>query len=216
MPTATLEEYLEAIYRLGEHGPVRPSQIADAMGVSGPTVTMTLKRLEQQGLVSRDGTAVILTGQGQSVALDVIRRHRLAERFLVDTLGLDWDSAHDDACLLEHALSPRVLDALEAFLDNPVSCPHGQPIPTKNGAIAEAAGSPLSEVETGSRCRIVSVSDESDEVLSYLGSIGAYPGTELEVLEAAPFDGPLLVRIGQRAVALAREIAHRIAVEPAS
>ena len=119
MPTAALEEYLESIYKLAQAGPVRPTQIAEAVGVSGPTVTATLRRLAMHGLVSREGTKVVLTEEGLQRSLDIVRRHRVAETFLVDTLGLDWDAAHEEACTLEHALSPRVLAALEEFLDNP-------------------------------------------------------------------------------------------------
>lgn len=212
MPSATLEEYLETIYKLAQRGSVRPTPIAEALGVSGPTVTATLKRLEQRGLIVRDGGAVVLTEAGTSLAVDIIRRHRVAERFLVDVLGIAWEEAHEDACKLEHALSPRVIEALEAYLDNPEVCPHGHPIPTAEGEIAAVDGVALSEVPSGASTRILQVSEDDEAVLAYLGSLGMYPGTLVKVREVAPFEGPLLVEVGGAVYALGRDVAACILV----
>lgn len=213
MPTATLEEYLEVIYKLAERGEVRPTPIAEQLGVSGPTVTATLKRLESRGLITRLGGGVALTAAGSAIAVDIIRRHRLAERFLVDVLGIEWDEAHEDACRLEHALSPRVLHALEEFLESPEFCPHGHPIPDAEGAIKRVLGRPLSDVESGAVVRVLQVSEDDDAMLSYLGSIGMYPGTEVVVSEVAPFNGPLLVEVDGVTHALGRDVAEHIVVE---
>lgn len=214
MPTATLEEYLESIYRLSDDGGVvRPTQIAEAVGVSGPTVTATLRRLETQGFVVREGTGVVLTPFGRERALDILRRHRVAESFLVDTLGLDWDVAHEEACLLEHALSPRVVTALEQFLDNPTSCPHGQPIPRADGSVsAGQPGHPLCNVPVGGTASVLRVADNDDHVLGYLGSLGLRPGATVNVVEAAPFGGPLTVEIKGIRTAIAHEIAALVTV----
>ena len=214
MPTATLEEYLESIFRLSQEGPVKPTQIADAVGVSGPTVTATLRRLEAQDLVSRDGTDVVLTDKGRALALDIVRRHRVAERFLVDALGLEWDAAHEEACLLEHALSPRGLDALERYLDHPEMGPHGHPIPSADGTIAETTGVSLAGLSAAGSATVLRVAEDDDAVLGYLGSLGMFPGTAVKVIEAAPFDGPLLVEVEGRRSALALDMAARIVVEP--
>jgi len=219
MATATLEEYLEAIYKLSEKGTVRPTPIAEALGVSGPTVTVTLRRLEAAGYVVRDGNDVLLTDAGKTLALDIVRRHRISERFLVDVLGLPWDEAHEDACRLEHALSPRVLAALEEFLENPEVCPHGHPIPTAEGSIAAVTGAPLCDFEAGDQVRIVQVSEDDDAMLSYLGSLGMFPGTRVRVCEVAPFNGPLMVDVDGSTYAIGREVADRILVttnEPAA
>ncbi len=219
MATATLEEYLESIYKLSEKGPVRPTPIAEALGVSGPTVTVTLRRLEAAGYVVREGNDVVLTDAGRTLALDIVRRHRISERFLVDVLGLPWDEAHEDACRLEHALSPRVLAALEEFLENPEVCPHGHPIPTAEGSIAEVTGAPLCDFDAGSSVRIVQVSEDDDAMLAYLGSLGMFPGTHVRVCEVAPFNGPLMVDVDGSTYALGREVADRILVtvaEPAA
>jgi DtxR family Mn-dependent transcriptional regulator len=212
MPSATLEEYLEAIYKAGEHGEVRPGQLAEALGVSAPTVTATLGRLQTRGLIERPGGGVALTTSGRQAALDIIRRHRLAERFLVDALGLSWDEVHDEACLLEHALSPRVQEALETFLENPEVCPHGHPIPTADGEIAEQVGAPLCNAGSGAQVEIVRVEDEDGELLSYLASLGMFPGTAVKVCDVAPFKGPLLVEVGDSRYALGRDVAEKIVV----
>lgn len=215
MPSATLEEYLEAIYKAGERGEVRPGQLAEALGVSAPTVTATLGRLQSRGLIERPDGGVALTDEGRQVALDIIRRHRLAERFLVDALGLSWDEVHDEACQLEHALSPRVQRALEEFLDNPEVCPHGHPIPSADGEIAEQTGTPLCQMSGGSEVSIVRIEDEDEDLLSYLSSLGMFPGTAVRVCDVAPFKGPLLVEVGDSRYALGREIAEKIVVTEA-
>lgn len=212
MPSATLEEYVEAIYKLSAKGEVRPGQLAEAMKVAPGTVTATLGRLGSAGLIERDGGSVVLTLEGRQLALDILRRHRLAERFLVDVLGLSWDEVHDEACLLEHALSPRVQHALEKFMDNPEVCPHGHPIPTADGDIAESHGAPLCTLGSGSEVEIVRVEDENGEMLTYLSSLGMFPGTRVRVCDVAPFKGPLLVEVGSARYALGRDVAEKIIV----
>ena len=213
MPTAALEEYLESIYKLSQTGPVRPTQLAEAVGVSGPTVTATLRRLAAHGLVSREGTKVVLTDEGLRRSLDIVRRHRVAETFLVDTLGLDWEAAHEEACTLEHALSTRVLSALEEFLNNPSVCPHGHPIPSADGLIVEQLGRPLCDVPPGSSALVISVAEDDQQILGYLGELGLRPGARATVVESAPFQGPLTVEVGGVRTAIAREVARLVTVE---
>jgi DtxR family transcriptional regulator, Mn-dependent transcriptional regulator len=215
VPTATLEEYLEAIYKIAQHGPVRPTQVAESVGVSGPTVTATLRRLEAHGLIVRDGTKVVLTEEGQQRSLDIVRRHRIAETFLVDTLGLDWNAAHEEACVLEHALSPRVLSALEIFLHNPSVCPHGHPIPAADGSFVDVVGVPLCDVACGASATVLAVAEDDEKILGYLGDLGLRPGAQTKVVEAAPFNGPLTVEIEGMRTAIAREIASLVTVQPA-
>ncbi|MBW6468219.1 MAG: metal-dependent transcriptional regulator [Anaerosomatales bacterium] len=212
MPTETLEEYLETIYKLAERGAVRPTPIAEALGVSGPTVTATLKRLESRELITRSDGDVVLTDTGKTLAIDIIRRHRLAERFLVDVLRLPWEEAHEDACRLEHALSPRVMEALEEYLDNPEVCPHGHPIPSAEGEIVPVKGVPLCDVDSGRTSEILQVSEDDEAMLTYLGSLGMYPGTPVRVCEVAPFKGPLLIEVNGTTYALGRDVAERILV----
>ncbi len=211
MPSTTLEEYLETIYKLAVEGIVRPTQIAEAMGVSGPTVTATLKRLEAHGLVTRDGTTVVLTEEGLARSVEIVRKHRIAERFLVDVLGLDWEAAHEDACLLEHALSPRVLEALEAYLGDPTVCPHGHPIPSADGSVATTVGESLDRIEPGFSATVLRVA-EDEALLGYLGEVGLKPGARVHVVALEPFEGPLTVEIGGSTRALARDVAHFVTV----
>lgn len=213
MPSATIQEYLEGIYKLSLKGEVRPTQIAEVLSVSGPTVTATLRRLESAGLITRRDGGVELTEQGLSEAMAVVRRHRLAERFLVDALGLPWDSVHEEACLLEHAMSPRVLEALELFLDNPSVCPHGHPIPSVDGTLPVLAGVPMAGLETGAEGTVVRVAEDDDEVVSYLGSVGLMPGARITVLEVAPFEGPMLIVVRGAQHVVSRDVAASVFVE---
>ncbi len=214
MPSATLQEYLEAVYKMSLAGEVRPTQLAEALGVSGPTVTATLRRLESAGLIERPGGGVSLTETGVREALEVIRRHRIAERFLVDVLDLPWEAAHEEACLLEHAMSPTVLEALERYLENPTVCPHGHPIPTREGAVPELAGVPLGDLPQGTEGVVVRVAEDRDEMLSYLASVGLRPGARVRVTEIAPFGGPLLVAIQGTVHPVGRDVADSVSVEP--
>jgi DtxR family transcriptional regulator, Mn-dependent transcriptional regulator len=214
MPSATLEEYLETIYKLSEKGEVRPTQIADSLGVSGPTVTATLRRLEAADLVARPSGGVALTASGRTQALSILRRHRLSERFLADILGLPWDVVHDEACRLEHALSPRVQEALERYMDNPEVCPHGHPIPSADLSIAELAGTPLAEQTKGDRVIVLRVAEDDEKLLGYLASLGMFPGAEVEIVDVSPFDGPFLLTVHGETFALGRDIAGKVIVKP--
>jgi DtxR family Mn-dependent transcriptional regulator len=210
MPTSTLQEYLETIYKLSSEGVVRPTQIAEALGVSGATVTATLKRLQSRGLVEREGTKVVLTEEGVVESLEVVRRHRIAERFLVDLLGLDWEAAHEEACVLEHALSPRVLEALERYLGDPTECPHGHPIPSSAGVVAPSDGRRLGLLNVGESSRVVRVAE--DEALGYLGELGLVPGALVTVLEVGPFGGPLTIEVEGQRRAISRDLADIVTV----
>lgn len=132
MTTPTIEEYLETILRLSEKDTVLPSAIADAMKVSRPSVTTALRRMEHAQLITRNKTAVELTQEGLARAQAVLRRHRIAELFLVRVLEFNVEDVHEDACRMEHAISDEVLERLEKLLGNPQYCPHGKEIPPKS------------------------------------------------------------------------------------
>ncbi|MCE5203236.1 MAG: metal-dependent transcriptional regulator [Coriobacteriales bacterium] len=216
MPSETIEEYLETIYKLSERGDVRPARIAETLGVSGPTVTATLGRLANAGYVTRPAGGVALTESGLQAALSIVRRHRLAERLLVDVLGMPWEDVHEEACRLEHALSDNVQVALERYLDNPGVCPHGHPIPAADGTVARSEGLPLSGYDPGAEVVIVRIDDEDEELLGYLSSLDLFPGTHVVVADVAPFDGPLTVEVDGVRHALGRGVADKIIVaEPA-
>lgn len=212
MPSTATEEYLEVIFKLSQAGPVRPGKVAESLGVAAPTVTAQLRRLGAAGLIARPGGAIELTRKGRSEALRVVRGHRLSERFLVDVLGLSLEEVHEEACLLEHALSPKVQEALEEFLDSPEVCPHGHPIPSADGAVADVDGAPLSAAESGDKVVVVQVAEEDDEMLRYLASLGLLPGARVNVSDVAPFEGPLLLDVGGSQYALGRDVARHILV----
>lgn len=213
MDSPTAEEYLEIIYKLRQaERPVKQSQVANALKLHPTTVGEMIRRLSKKGLVKRGARGIDLTKAGERVAIELIRRHRLSERFLVDVLGLPWEKAHDEACKLEHALSEDVTDSLEKFLESPASCPHGHPIPDRSGRISAERVRELSALSTGDRGTIVRVNEDDGEILAYLASLGLLPKVEVAVEEVAPFGGPLLVRVGRAKYALGREVASKIMV----
>jgi len=213
--TAATEEYLEAIYKLQEKsGVARTSDIVESLKVVPGTVTNTVERLEKEGYITHEPyKGVKLTEKGQKVALQVIRRHRLSERLLTDILHVDWDKAHDAACRLEHSISGDIIKNLEKALGHPKTCPHGNPIPTKCGGIIEEKSLPLTELDEKERGIIVKITEEKSEWLRYLDTLGLVPGIEIEILEKAPFNGPITLRIDATNRALSRKLASIIQVK---
>ncbi|MHA6784536.1 metal-dependent transcriptional regulator [Pseudonocardia saturnea] len=192
------EDYLKAIYNLAHLGePVTTSAVAHELGVSSPSVSAMLKRLEDGELLARpDHRTVTLTDSGERAALRVVRRHRLLETFLARVLDVPWDEVHAEAELLEHALSERLEERIDTALGHPTHDPHGDPIPPRDGPHVEVRGTPLESVAAGVRFRVERVSDRDSAALRYLGELGVVPGAELVVEEQAPFGGPRWVRIG--------------------
>ena len=169
-----------------------------------------VKKLADKGLVERKGRKLRLLPEGRSIALKVIRKHRLAERLLTDHLKIPWDHAHEQSCRLEHILSDTVVDSLEEFLGYPKTCPHGHPIPDKEGNVELVDAPPLSDFPEGSVVIVERVSEESPEVLRYLEQQKVFPGEEIRITKVAPFEGPLLVEIGGDSLPLSREIASKV------
>lgn len=194
----SVEMYLKSLAELGgEHGPVPIGQVANRMGVSPVSANEMMKRLVEDKFVEHQPyKGVTLTGSGRRLANNVIRRQRLWECFLVDHLELDWAKAHDLACDLEHATAPEVVDALASYLGNPTQCPHGNPIPDPEGEMDTSPAVPLSNLAVADRGRIAAIVPQSSEVLAYLEARGVRPGQHVIVMEAAPLQGPLTVRIG--------------------
>lgn len=216
MPTsASVEEYLEAIYKLQqqEH-PVKVSQLAGAVGVAPASATEMTKKLAEEGFVNRTkGVGVCLTAKGRELAVKTVRKHRLVERFLTDVLGMPWDRVHEEACLFEHVVSEDVEAGLEKLLGEPETCPHGYPIPDRDGQVEEQATSePLSGAEAGQMVRVAAVQEDDTAMLSYLASLGLLPGVEVKVAEVAPFGGPHLIEVGGARYALGREVASKVMV----
>lgn len=214
MQTPATEEYLEAIFKLNENqGPVKPSHLAGSLGVSQASVTEMVRRLTEQNLASKDdGNGIRLTEKGRRAALKVVRRHRLAERFLTDILGFTWDTVHDQACRLEHAMSQEIEDGLDRLLEYPPTCPHGHPIPNREGKVSPRKLTSLATLLPGNRAVIAQVSEEDPAMLQYLASLGLLPDTEVTVEEIAPFGGPIMVAVDSARYAIGRELADKIQV----
>jgi DtxR family Mn-dependent transcriptional regulator len=201
--------YLETIYRLGEsEGVARTTALAKSLGVSPGAVTNTLASLESQGLVRRRAyRGVELTSKGKTVALRVLRRHRLAEQLLTKVLRMKWSEVHEPACKLEHAMNGDLTDAVEKLLGNPKTCPHGNPIPDETGHIKKENSQPLSNLQPNDKAVLVKVTEEKSDMLRYLASLGLMPGAIIEVQEKAPFDGPMIVKVMGATYALGRNVA---------
>jgi len=210
--TEVVEEYLEGIYRLQEKsGVARTSDIVKVLQVVPGTVTNTVERLEKEGMLRHEPyRGVKLTDKGRRIALDVIRRHRLSERLLTDFVHVDWDKVHDAACRLEHGITNDVIKKLEKALGHPKTCPHGNPIPTACGGIVEEKSEPLSTLKSKESGVVAKIEDETPEVLKYIAVLGLLPGASIEIVEKAPFDGPVTVRVGGANHALSLSMASNI------
>jgi DtxR family Mn-dependent transcriptional regulator len=213
--TEVVEEYLEGIYRLQEKsGVARTSDIVKALQVVPGTVTNTVERLEKEGMLRHEPyRGVRLTDRGRRIALDVIRRHRISERLLTDFVHIDWDKVHDAACRLEHGITTDVIKKLEKALGHPKTCPHGNPIPTACGGIVEEKSEPLSTLNSEERGVVVKIRDETPEVLKYIATLGLLPGASIEIIEKAPFDGPVTIKVGGANHALSLSMASNIWVK---
>lgn len=216
--TATVEEYLETIINMRSEGVARmPARLAERLGVAISTVTATLRRMERDGLARLEQRREVeLTDRGEELATTLLRRHRLAERLLTDVLRVPWHEAHADACLLEHAVSPRVEKYLDEALGYPERCPHGNPIPG-NTALVGGAATRLSELAPGLRAVIEHVSEMAErqpEFMRTLNEHRVYPGQEIIVERADSFGGTIRVRVGSLSVVLGLPAAQHVWVRP--
>jgi DtxR family transcriptional regulator, Mn-dependent transcriptional regulator len=210
----SVEEYLEAVYRLEREGPgVTTSGLASSLGVAPASVSGMLKKLAKDGYVEQLGRGEVkLTDKGLAVGVRVLRRHRLAERLLTDVLGMPWDQVHDEACMLEHAISSKVEARLLKLLKDPTTCPHGQPIPPSDLSDPVSHGKPLAQVPEGTRARVESVTEEFPEILRYLADIGLRPGVEITLVQKAPLGGPLTIAVNGASHAISLELAGLVTV----
>ncbi|WP_336328043.1 metal-dependent transcriptional regulator [Halovenus sp. HT40] len=218
MLSAKMEDYLKAIYEIKqrEGEPVSTSSIAEVLDVTPPTATSMMEKLEKRGLVEREKyKGVELTREGETVALEVIRHHRLLETYLAEQLGYDWATVHEEADTLEHHISEEFEQRVAEVLDDPEVDPHGDPIP--NDAlepVTEDDDRRLSNHDEGERLVVTRVRDRDPEELAYLQEEGITPGTVVTVEEVAPI-GMLTLRLGEdETVSLPDSIAEAIRVRP--
>ncbi|MDR6973068.1 metal-dependent transcriptional regulator [Leifsonia shinshuensis] len=208
MPVSDLspvaQDYLKIIWSATEWSdePVTVKQLAERMGVRAATVSDGIRRLGEQGLVAHERYGgVELTEAGRRHAVAMVRRHRLIETFLVEELGYGWDEVHDEAEVLEHAVSDELVERLDRRLGHPARDPHGDPIPTADGTPRRPDAVPLLDAPDGARLTVVRISDADPAVLRYLGERGIGLDTALTVDEHRPFAGDITVDVaGERVV----------------
>lgn len=213
--TAPVEDYLKAIYGIEQGGgAAATNDIAAKLAIAAASVSGMVRRLADQGLVSYERyRGVRLTDLGRRAALRTIRRHRVIETYLAQALGYPWDRVHEEAERLEHAVSDELVDRMASAVGEPLTDPHGDPIPTREGIIDETPHRTLSDMARGQRSRVKRVSDEDSELLRYLAHIGIRPGVVVTLADRAPFDGPLTLQVGKGTCQVGPALASRVMVE---
>jgi DtxR family transcriptional regulator, Mn-dependent transcriptional regulator len=211
-----VEEYLETIFALEEEGiPVIQARLAERLDKAAPSVSEMLDRLEADDLIVRTSRQIAMTSKGASLAEGVVRKHRLAERLLVDIIGLDWDKAHVEAGRWEHVISDDVEERLVILLGNPTTCPHGNPIPGVEPDGPEQRR--LAEAQPGERIRLERITESVEhdaESLTYLGDHGLTPGITALIQDRAP-DGTLTLEVAGSSIALGPAMTRRMFVASA-
>ena len=213
MISFTEENYLKAIYHLSQGGQkaVLTNELAEAMQTKAASVTDMVKKLSAKELIQYEKYyGVKITAHGKQQALQIIRKHRLWETFLVEKLGFAWDEVHEVAEQLEHIQSPRLINKLDEFLGHPKADPHGDPIPDAQGKIKPQVLIGLDQVEPGKKATITSVKDTDAELLKYLEKIGAKPGKHIQVINRESYDKSIEVVIEKKKVFLSLEVAKNI------
>lgn len=211
-----IEDYLKTIYVLAEEErPVSTSRIAEARNVKPASVTNMIQRLAGLNLVDYEKHyGVTLSESGRQIALEVIRHHRLIELYLMEALGFRWDEVHEQADVLEHVISEKLEERIAAALNHPTVDPHGDPIPSREGNVKSVDMVPLSTLDAGVMARVARIVDDANsEMLRYLADLGLVPGTSFRVLDAAPFEGPLSLKLGGKKKVIGFNVASSVLVE---
>lgn len=211
-----IEDYIKTIYTLGqEESPVSTSRVAQARQVRPASATSMLQRLAKLNLVHYEKHAgVTLTTAGEKLALEVIRHHRLLELYLMEALGFTWDEVHEQADILEHAISEQLEERIAAALNHPEFDPHGDPIPTRDGRMATRDTLWLADVPVGQRARVARIPDDSNsDLLRHLAGLELIPGAEFEVVAVEPYAGPVTLELTGRTVVIGGNLAGLIQVE---
>ncbi|HET9465805.1 MAG TPA: metal-dependent transcriptional regulator [Gemmatimonadales bacterium] len=210
--TRSVEDYLKAIYQLSPEGrPASTSEIANLLALSPPSVTGMVKRLSEHGLLEHvPYRGVQLTEDGRRAALRMVRRHRLIEAYLVEFLGYSWDTVHEEAERLEHAVSDTMVERMAGALGHPSVDPHGDPIPAADGSIHELACTALADVPVGETVEIRRVNESQPERLRYIGSLGLRPGVHVRVVDRQPIDDLVTIEVGTEKQVIGRELGHAL------
>lgn len=215
MPSEQVENYIKHIYKLQEHEkPVTTSMLSDRLQISQPSVTEMIKKLAEDGTVRYTPyKGVELTEEGRRKALAIVRRHRLWELFLVEVLKYEWDEIDEEAERLEHMMSDKLEQRIDAILGYPSRDPHGDAIPTREGHLEDSNHVALASLNPGTEAIVTRVSDEHPEVLQYMSKLGISLGTTIRVTERIEFDGSLRIRIGANDQFISAKLAQNIFVE---
>ncbi len=210
--TRSVEDYLKAIYQLSPEGrPASTSEIANLLALSPPSVTGMVKRLSEHGLLEHiPYRGVQLTDEGRRAALRMVRRHRLIEAYLVEFLGYSWDTVHEEAERLEHAVSDTMVERMAGALGHPSVDPHGDPIPTADGSVHELACTALADVPVGETVEIRRVHESQPERLRYIGSLGLRPGVRVRVVDRQPIDDLVTIEVGNARQVIGRELGRAL------
>lgn len=219
MPSLTVENYVKTIYQIAARDRIGASvatgELAQALSVSPGTVTGMLKTLSEAALATYTPyEGARLTPAGERLALAVLRRHRLVELFLKQALQMTWDEVHEEAENLEHAVSDRLVDRIDGYLGHPDVDPHGDPIPRADGSLPEPGGVPMARLRPGQHFRLARVVDQDPAFLRYLTECGLDLGTTGDVLENRPEAGALVLKVGERSIALGQQAAGKVLVVP--
>ncbi|WKN44003.1 metal-dependent transcriptional regulator [Tunicatimonas pelagia] len=218
MPTTTthtVENYLKAIFHLSREqiGRVSTTQIADHLGVKSSTVTDMIRKLEEQQWVDYTKyQGVELNEKGKNIALSIIRKHRLWEVFLVETLGFAWDEVHEIAEQLEHIESEKLVNRLDDFLGNPKVDPHGDPIPDKDGVMDGGEHRLLSTLSVGETAKIVRVTQDEPTLLNFLSQQGLHLQTKVKVNSILDFDHSMILQVADQLISVSSKVASHIFV----
>jgi DtxR family Mn-dependent transcriptional regulator len=218
MASQSVEDYVKAIYKLQvDDENVTTSALAARVRTTPAAVTKMLRHLQKLKLVTYTPyRGVRLTDGGEKVALEVIRHHRLLERYLMEALGYDWDEVHAEAERLEHHISEDFEARIDRMLGYPKACPHGDPIPAADGSMVRHDDAPLTSQSPPAQLVVRRVRDNDPQLLQYLKERGLLPGTAITLVEQEPFEGPLVLRVGDATVRIARQAAQGVFVSQES
>ena len=216
MRSPSIEDYLKTLHKLEEQGgaPVSTGDLAQAMDVSSASASNMIKRLDELGFLTYEAyEGATLTEPGRTVALEVLRHHRLLELYLKEVMGFSWDEIHQEAEILEHHISERFEDRIEEMLGHPERDPHGHPIPDRDGSVDALPTRSLADLHEGDAASIDHIADEDGELLELLEQRGLLPGAPVEVVDARPLDGLLVVAVDGAEQVIGRPVAQKVVVE---
>lgn len=215
--SSTMRGYLSEIYRLcdvdAETHYVSTSALADLLDVTAPAVNRMVSKLKEIGLLEHEPyQGIRLTLAGEREALKELRRHRIAEAFLVNVMGFGWHEVHEEADRMSKALSETITERMAQMAGNPTRCPHGEPIPTADGTLVDLHDDLLSKAQEGHDLEIMRVRTREADRLEYLAALGLTPGAHLQVIHVAPFNGPLQLKLGSEYRIIGHNLAELIRV----